>query len=130
MNVLFVCIENSNRSQMAEGFARHHGGTGVLAMSSGSRPSGRVNPKAIAAMAEKGIDISGHESNGLDQLPNLHWDWVVTMGCGDECPFIDADNRADWALQDPRDLEGEEFNAVRDDIERRVIKLLNMRFNR
>ena len=99
-------------------------------MSSGSRPSGRVNPKAIAAMAEKGIDISGHESIGLDQLPNLHWDWVITMGCGDECPMIEADNRADWALQDPRDLEGAEFNAVRDDIERRVIKLLNTRFDR
>lgn len=122
MNILFVCIENSNRSQMAEGFAKHFGN--ASSYSSGSRPSGKVNPKAIAAMAELGIDISHHESIGLDELPKLEWDWVITMGCGDACPHLPAKNRDDWALPDPRDLPPEEFNVVRDEIATRVRKLL------
>ncbi len=124
MNVLFVCVENSNRSQMAEGFARHHGGQEVTAFSAGSKPSGIVNPKAIAAMAEKGIDLCDHQSIGLYDLPQIDWDWVITMGCGDECPHIPAKNRDDWALQDPKNLPPEDFNKVRDDIEQRVLKLL------
>jgi len=116
--VLFVCIENSCRSQMAEGFARSLGVAGLEARSAGSRPSGVVNARAIRFMAEKGIDISANASKGLDALPNdLPWDDVVTMGCGDECPFLPAKRRRDWDLPDPKHLDDEAFRAVRDRIE-------------
>src|SRR5947208_6146447 len=84
--VLFVCVENSNRSQMAEAFARIHGGDRVDALSAGSRPSGRINPKAVAAMAELGYELSRHHSKGLAGLPDFEFDAAVTMGCGDACP--------------------------------------------
>lgn len=124
IKLLFVCIENSNRSQMAEAFARHHGGDAVLAASSGSRPSGVVNPKAIAAMQRRGIDLSTHHSKSLDQLPQVTWDWVITMGCGDSCPFIPAEHRDDWKLPDPKHMAEPEFDQVRDEIEQRVKALL------
>jgi arsenate reductase len=123
MRVLFVCVENSNRSQMAEGFARRYG---AEAHSAGSRPSGRVNPTAVRAMGERGIDISQNASKGLLEIPAGEWDWVVTMGCGDACPFVPAKNRDDWQLPDPRDLPYEEFIKVRDEIERRVKALLDL----
>lgn len=123
--ILFVCIENSNRSQMAEAFARIHGSAKVEAFSSGSRPSGRINPKAIAAMKEKGYDLTRHHSKPLDEFRDMEFEFVITMGCGDECPFIPARYREDWALPDPRDMEPEAFNAVRDEIERRVKALLD-----
>ena len=119
--VLFVCVENSNRSQMAEGFAR---ALGAEAWSAGSRPSGRVNPKAIDAMAARDIDLTGHRSIGLDDLPALPFDAAVTMGCGDACPAVDAALREDWELPDPRDLPPDEFATVRDEIEARVADLL------
>lgn len=122
--LLFVCIENSNRSQMAQAFARLLGGDAVEAWSAGSRPSGRVNPKAIAAMAELGYDLSTHESKSLQEIPAIDYDLVVTMGCGDECPFVRAKQREDWALPDPRHLEGAAFLAVRDEIRRRVVAAL------
>lgn len=122
--VLFICIENSNRSQMAEAFARTHG-TGVLEpYSAGSRPSGRVNPKAIAAMEARGYDLRGHRSKSLDDVPQGPYAYVITMGCGDECPFIPARHREDWDLEDPKHLPPVEFNRVRDEIERRVLDLL------
>ncbi len=122
--VLFVCVENSNRSQMAEGFARLHGGSGVEAHSAGSRPAGRVSPKAIAAMAERGIDLASHSSKGLDAVEQLAFDAAVTMGCGDACPNVRARIREDWALPDPRELDADGVRAVRDEIERRVKELL------
>jgi|ERR1043165_7698889 protein-tyrosine-phosphatase len=123
--ILFVCIENSNRSQMAEAFAKIHGAGKVEAYSSGSRPSGKVNPKAIAAMKELDYDLSKHSSKSLDEIPKITYDHVITMGCGDECPFIAAVHRDDWALPDPKSMEREEFNKVRDEIERRVKKLIS-----
>lgn len=123
-NLLFVCIENSNRSQMAQAFARLLGGADVEAWSAGSKPSGKVNPKAIAAMAELGYDLSTHDSKSLQDIPDLDYDLVVTMGCGDECPFVRAQRREDWALPDPRHLEGADFLAVRDEIRRRVAAAL------
>lgn len=123
-HVVFVCVENSNRSQMAEGFARLHGADVVEAYSSGSRPSGVVNPKAIAAMKEKGVDLSVHRSKGLDELPDAEWEYAITMGCGDECPMLRARHRADWALPDPKHMDPDKFNEVRDEIERRVLELL------
>ncbi|MFM8220524.1 MAG: arsenate reductase ArsC [Planctomycetaceae bacterium] len=122
--VLFVCVENSNRSQMAEAFARIHGAGRVEAFSAGSRPSGRVNPKAIAAMAEKGYDLATHTSKGLEPFNGTHVDVAVTMGCGDNCPLVKADRREDWQITDPRDLPADQFNTVRDEIEQRVQELL------
>src|SRR5207253_11150426 len=87
VRVLFVCVENSNRSQMAEAFARMFGGADVEAHSAGSRPSGRVNPKAVAAMAELGYDLTAHTSKGLDAFNGQEFDAAVTMGCGDACPL-------------------------------------------
>ena len=121
--VLFVCIENSNRSQMAEAFARIHGGDDVEAFSAGSRPSGRVNPKAIRFMAELGYDLATHASKSLDDIQGP-FDAVVTMGCGDSCPWVAARLREDWALPDPKDLDDAGYRAVRDDIDARVRALL------
>jgi len=122
--LLFVCVENSNRSQMAEAFARIHGGGGVEAWSAGSRPSGRVSPRAIEAMRELGYDLAAHASKSLDELPAVEFDAVVTMGCGDACPFVPAKRRLDWQIPDPRELPPAEFRAVRDRIERDVRALL------
>src|SRR6266446_2977213 len=119
-NVLFVCVENSNRSQMAEAFARIHGGAGVAAFSAGSKPSGQINPKAIQATSEVGYDLSTHSSKSLSELPVVEYDFVATMGCGDECPFVRAKLREDWNIPDPKDLPPEEFRAVRDLIEAKV----------
>jgi len=122
--ILFVCIENSNRSQMAEAFAKMHGYGKVEAYSSGSKPSGIINPKAIAAMKELGYDLTEHDSKSLDEIPHIKYDYAITMGCGDECPFIQAEHRDDWKLDDPKHLESSEFNKVRDEIERRVKELI------
>lgn len=122
--VLFVCVENSNRSQMAEGFARARGGAHVDAHSAGSKPSGQINPRAIAFMAERGVDVGTQRSKSLQEIDAAPFDAVVTMGCGDACPWIPAARREDWALPDPRHLADDEFRAVRDEIERRVVALL------
>lgn len=122
--VLFVCVENSNRSQMAEAFARHLGGPQVQSISAGSKPSGQVNPKAIAAMAELGIDLTTQHSKSLHDLPELEFDAVVTMGCGDACPWVPARRREDWPLTDPKSLPSARFNEVRDEIAVRVRGLL------
>ncbi|MEX0716130.1 MAG: arsenate reductase ArsC [Planctomycetaceae bacterium] len=122
--VLFVCVENSNRSQMAEAFARIHGGDEIEAHSAGSRPSGKVNPKAIEAMRELGYDLTRHTSKSLDEIPPVEFDATVTMGCGDACPNIPAKRREDWSIPEPKALPPEEFREVRDMIERKVIELL------
>ncbi len=124
LRLLFVCVENANRSQMAQAFARIHGGEGVEAYSAGSRPSGRVNPKAIAAMAELGYDLGTQESTSLDAIPDAEYDFVATMGCGDACPMVRARRREDWEIPDPRDLPPEQFRRVRDLIEARVVAAL------
>jgi arsenate reductase len=128
--LLFVCVENSNRSQMAEAFARIHGGEGVEAYSAGSRPSGVVNPKAIVSMAEIGYDLSRHGSKSLDEIPEDEYDFVATMGCGDACPFVRAKKRADWQIPDPKKLEPAEFRKVRDLIETNVKAALEVVFKR
>ena len=122
--VLFVCVENSNRSQMAEAFAKIHGAGKVEAHSAGSRPSGRVNPKAIAAMSELGYDLTTHTSKGLAEFNGQQVEVAVTMGCGDECPMVHANERVDWQIPDPRDMSLEEFRVVRDLIESKVMGLL------
>ena len=122
--VLFVCVENSNRSQMAEAFARMHGSGKVEAFSAGSKPSGQVNPRAVEAMRERGYDLSSHTSKSLMDIPQDRYQYVVTMGCGDACPWIPAAHREDWALPDPKHMTRDEFNAERDEIERKVQALL------
>jgi protein-tyrosine-phosphatase len=123
--VLFVCVENSNRSQMAEAFARMYGGAGVEAYSAGSRPSGRVNPRAVEFMAERGYDLTAHHSKGLTDLPATEFDAVVGMGCGDEgCPLVKARRHEEWGIPDPKDMPPEEYREVRDQIEAKVKELL------
>jgi len=122
--VLFVCVENSNRSQMAQAFAQIYGGADAEAHSAGSRPSGRVNPKAIAAMAELGYDLTTHRSKSLDDVPAGPYDATVTMGCGDACPNVAARVREDWEIPDPREMSPDQFREVRDLIGRKVKELL------
>lgn len=122
--VLFVCVENANRSQMAEAFARMAGRDDVEALSAGSRPSGVLNPKAVRFMAELGYDLATHRSKSLDEVDG-EFDAVVTMGCGDSCPWVPARIREDWALPDPKHLDDDGYRAVRDEIARRVDALLD-----
>ena len=121
---LFVCVENSCRSQIAEAYARMLGGDEVEVYSAGSRPSGVVNPKAIESMNEVGYDLSSHASKSLDDVPQIEWDFVATMGCGDECPYVRAKHREDWQIPDPKDMPPVEFRAVRDQIAQKVRSLL------
>ena len=124
--LLFVCIENSNRSQMSQAFAIMNGGDEVAAYSAGSKPSGIVNPKAIAAMKELGYDLSKHDSKSLEEVKQYApFDVVVTMGCGDACPWMPAKQFTDWQIPDPKNLEPAAFNEVRDLIEEKVKKLLD-----
>jgi len=124
IRVLFVCVENSNRSQMAQAFAAMHGGDRVEALSAGSRPSGKVNPKAVAAMAELGYDLTAHSSKSVEQFNGQEIDAAVTMGCGDACPLVNAKTRHDWQIPDPREMPPEEFRKVRDLIGEKVKGLL------
>jgi len=122
--VVFVCVENSNRSQMAEAFARMHGAGRVEAYSAGSHPSGKINAKAVRAMEELGYDLSRHHSESLADLAHVDFDVAVTMGCGDACPFIQAEQRQEWSIPDPKDLPAHEFREVRDAIAEKVKGLL------
>ena len=123
--VLFVCVENSNRSQMAEAFARMHGAGKVEAYSAGSRPSGRVNPRAVEFMKEVGYDLTTHQSKALADLPPGEFDVVVGMGCGDEgCPLVRTRRREEWGIPDPKEMPPERYREVRDLIERKVKDLL------
>jgi protein-tyrosine-phosphatase len=122
--VLFVCVENSNRSQMAEAFARLECGTVVEAHSAGSRPSGVVNPRAIEFMREVGYDLTAHTSKSLADIPTGEYDAAITMGCGDACPMVAARIHEDWGIPDPKHLPPDEFRAVRDMIRAKVRELL------
>ncbi len=124
-HILFVCVENANRSQMAEAFARIHGGDNVEALSCGSQPLGVIHPKAIEAMKEAGYDLSTHTSKSFSALTEKHFDIVVTMGCGDACPFIPSKTRMEWDIPDPKNLSFDEFRKVRGLIETKVMELLN-----
>lgn len=123
--LLFVCIENSNRSQMSQAFAKMLGGDAVDAYSAGSKPSGIVNPKAIASMKELGYDLSIHDSKSLKEVEGFApFDAVVTMGCGDACPWMPAKKFVDWEIPDPKNMEPEDFRKVRDLIKDKVADLL------
>ena len=123
--ILFVCIENSNRSQMSQAFAKIHGGDKIEAYSAGSKPSGIVNPKAIAAMKELDYDLTTHDSKSLDEVKAYApFDAVVTMGCGDACPWMPAKKFIDWEIPDPKNMDSTAFNNVRALIENKVKQLL------
>lgn len=123
--LLFVCIENSNRSQMSQAFAKILGGNNVEAYSAGSAPSGKINPKAIASMKELGYDLSAHHSKSLEEVKEYApFDVVVTMGCGDACPWMPAKQFVDWQIPDPKNMDETEFRTIRDLIKEKVSGLL------
>jgi arsenate reductase len=123
--ILFVCVENSNRSQMSQAFARIIGGDEVEAYGAGSKPSGIINPKAIASMKELGYDLSTHQSKSLQEVKqHAPFDAVVTMGCGDACPWMPAKTFTDWQIPDPREMDEVRFREVRDLIREKVQELL------
>ncbi len=122
--ILFVCIGNTCRSQIAEGLARHLGGGAVEARSAGSRPAGFVAAGAIETMKEIGIDISQQASKSVEAFRGQDFDVVVTMGCGDACPWVPAKRRLDWKIPDPIGQSPEFFRRVRDQIEGLIRDLL------
>lgn len=123
-NILFVCIENSCRSQIAQAYAIMLGGKQLQAYSSGSKPSGVINAKAIASMKRDGYDLSQHHSKSLNEIPEIEYDYAITMGCGDECPAVQAKCRQDWQIDDPKLMNSEDFDAIRDLIKNKVSLLL------
>ncbi len=122
--ILFVCVHNAGRSQMAAGFARKLGGDRVQVRSAGSEPAETVNPAAVAAMAEVGIDIRDAAPKLLATDAVREADVIVTMGCGDACPVFPAKRYEDWELEDPAGKDLVTVRAIRDEIERRVRALL------
>jgi arsenate reductase len=124
-NVLFICVENSCRSQMAEAFGKMLGQGVIESFSCGSHPSGVVNPKATESMSAVGYDLQSHYSKSLDAIPGTGFEMVVTMGCGEECPLVDAAKREDWDIPDPKGMEAAQFDQVRDDIRGRVVRLVS-----
>ncbi|GAA3920089.1 arsenate reductase ArsC [Litoribacillus peritrichatus] len=118
--ILFLCVENSCRSQIAEAYAKTLLSDICDSYSSGSKPSGQVNPKAIASMDRAGYDMNRHTSKPIDELPTKRFDIAITMGCGDFCPDIKAGHSEDWAIPDPKHLNSSEFDQIRDQIKNRV----------
>ena len=125
--ILFVCTENACRSQIAEAFARALGRGTVEVWSAGSRPRGTMDDAARVVMAEEGLMLLHHRSKGLETLPAIEWDVLVTMGCGEECPALPAKRRLDWAIPDPKGKPLDEYRAVRDKIRVSVAELLDKR---
>jgi arsenate reductase (thioredoxin) len=123
-SVLFVCVHNAGRSQMAAGFLRHLAGDLIEVRSAGSLPGDQVNPAAVAVMKEAGIDISGEQPKVLTPEAVKASDYVITMGCGDACPYYPGKKYLDWVLDDPAGQPIGTVRAIRDEIERRVRVLL------
>jgi protein-tyrosine-phosphatase len=121
--VLFVCVENAGRSQMAEALARLRAGDQLEPHSAGSKPSGKINPAAIVVMGELNYDLSVHRSKSLADIAGEEYDAVVTMGCGDACPFVPAKRRVDWNIPDPKGKEIDEVRRIRDLIDTKVREL-------
>ena len=122
--ILFLCVENSCRSQIAEAFAIKYGKNKVIAMSAGSRPSGIINETAILLMREFNYDLSSHQSSATYDLPEMKIHTMVSMGCGDSCPSIIADQKIEWDIPDPKDMEESEFLRVIEQIRCEVQKLI------
>jgi arsenate reductase len=124
MNVLFLCIHNAGRSQMALGFFEQLATAGAQAFSGGSEPAAHVNPVAVEAMAEVGIDIARYEPKRWTDTMLQNADVVITMGCGDTCPYVPGTRYEDWPVEDPAGKSLDEVRVIRDDIRARVEKLL------
>jgi arsenate reductase len=122
--VLFVCVHNAGRSQMAAGYLQHLAGDRVEVLSAGSQPADQVNPAAVQAMAEEGIDIATERPTLLSDSAVRAADVVITMGCGDECPFYPGRRYEDWVLDDPAGLGVEAVRPIRDEIRTRVERLV------
>ena len=125
IKVLFACIENSCRSQIAEGFAHIHGSNTLMPFSAGSKASGKINKKAVIVMEEIGYDLTLHESKGLDEFTYSKFDYLITLGCKDECPNIETKFRKEWDIPDPKNMNLEDFFKVRDLIEKKVLSLID-----
>ncbi len=128
-SILFVCVENANRSQMAAAFARMYGKNEFEVYSAGSQPAEEVNQKAIRAMQEASYDLTRHHPQSLSEIPDIEYDFVATMGCGDECPFVRAKRREDWSIPDPKNMPHDEFIEVRNVIEAKVKAILKTLLN-
>lgn len=124
-SVLFVCVHNAGRSQMAAGYLRHLAGDRVTVYSAGSMPGNQLNPVAVAAMAEEGIDIAAEQPKLLKDDTVKAADVVITMGCGDTCPFFPGKRYLDWVLDDPAGQPIEKVRPIRDEIRRRVETLIS-----
>ncbi|MDX2024948.1 arsenate reductase ArsC [Microcella sp.] len=122
--VLFVCVHNAGRSQMAAGYLQHFAGDRVTVLSAGSQPKDQINPVAIEAMAEEGIDIANNVPKILTVQAVVDSDVVITMGCGDACPIYPGKRYEDWALDDPAGQGIESVRVIRDDIKRRIQALV------
>jgi arsenate reductase len=122
--IVFVCVENAGRSQMAQGFAEVLGKGRLEVYSAGSRPSSHINPLAIEVMKEKGIDLSSRRPKGLNDLPSVEMDYLVTMGCEETCPAISSKKTIEWQIPDPKGKSIEFCREVRDVIENKVRALL------
>ena len=118
--VLFVCVENSCRSQLAEAISNHLFSNHLKAFSAGSKPSGKINPKAIASLEAIGIEHKG-KSKSVNEVKSSDYDFVVGMGCGDECPVIPGSKRIEWNFPDPKKYGAKKFNEVRDQIKEKII---------
>jgi len=110
---------------MAEGFAKIHGTNILMPFSTGSKASGQINNKAVIAMKEIGYDLTEHKSKGLDEFSDLKFDYLITLGCNDECPNIETKFRKEWNIPDPKNMDLKDFNKVRDLIEKRVLSLID-----
>jgi len=123
--VLFVCVHNAGRSQMAAGYLKHLSGGAVEVLSAGSEPKDQINPTAVEAMAEEGIDITGNVPKILTTEAVKESDVVITMGCGDTCPILPGKRYEDWELADPAGQGIEAVRPIRDDIKARIVQLLD-----
>jgi len=122
--ILFVCVKNASRSQMAQGFAEAFGKGRVEVYSAGSNPSSQINPLAIEVMKEKNIDLSGRRPKGLSDLPPVEMDYLITMGCEETCPAVAARKIIEWQIPDPRGKPVDEVRKIRDMLEVKVKALL------
>ena len=122
--VLFVCIHNAGRSQMAAGYLQHLAGDRIEVLSAGSKPGNEINPMAVAAMAEEGIDIAANTPKVLTTEAVQASDVVITMGCGDECPYFPGKRYEDWKLDDPAGQDLDAVRPIRDEIKKRIEELI------
>jgi len=122
--ILFVCVQNASRSQMAQGFAEAFGKGKVEVYSAGSHPASQINPLAIEVMKEKNVDLSGRRPKGLNDLPSVEMDYLVTMGCEETCPAVPAKKIIEWQIPDPKGKPIDEVRRIRDVLEAEVKRFL------